>query len=81
MNRSEILSKLEIVFQEFFNCSELKLLPDTVSDDIEEWDSVAHIQLVFEIEEQFSVQFEAEDIHKMNSISILIDKIIELSEK
>ncbi len=80
MDRSEILTKLQDIFRDFFDNPELNLEPDTVGDDIEEWDSVAHIQLIFEIEEQFGVQFEADDIHQLNSISILIDRIMELSE-
>lgn len=78
MDRSEIVDKLQEIFRDFFDNPELILEPDTVSEDIEEWDSVAHIQLVFEIEEQFGIQFEAEDIHKLNSIRTLTDRIITL---
>jgi acyl carrier protein len=80
MDRSEILSKLQNIFREFFNNPELAVTEDTVSENMEEWDSVAHIQLIYEIEEQFDIQFEADDIHRMDSIHALIGKIIEISE-
>jgi len=80
MDRSEILIKLQHIFREFFDNPELAISQDTVSEDIEEWDSVAHIQLIYEIEEQFGIQFEAEDIHRMWSVNALTEKILELKQ-
>lgn len=80
MDRSEILEKLQHIFREFFDDPDLTVGPDTVSGDIEEWDSVAHIQLIYEIEEQFGIQFDADDIHRMSGINALIEKITELKQ-
>lgn len=80
MDRSEILIKLQNIFRDFFNNPELTVGPDTVSEDMEEWDSVAHIQLIYEIEEEFDIQFEADDIHRMSGINALIEKIIEIKQ-
>ncbi len=74
MDQLEILRKLQNISGQFFNNPELTVTVDTLSDDMEEWDSVAHIQLIYEIEEQFDIQFEADDIHRMSGIRALIRK-------
>jgi acyl carrier protein len=77
MNENEIISKLEDIFRDFFEDAGLRLSVETTSEDLPAWDSVAHIQLVYEIEEAFDVQFEADDIMKMNAIRFIADKLLE----
>ena len=40
--------------------------------DIPEWDSLKHMQIIFGVEERFGVTFQEEDISVMNSIQSLI---------
>lgn len=75
MNRNEILSKLESIIREFTDNEELALTMETTNEDIEEWDSVAHIQIIFELEEAFELQFDAEEIVELNSVEKIINAI------
>ncbi|MDR0596837.1 MAG: acyl carrier protein, partial [Clostridiales Family XIII bacterium] len=68
MDREEILSKLQSVFREFFDDDTIAVNMETVRDDIKGWDSVSHIQLVFEIEEAFDAVFPADEIPNMVSV-------------
>jgi acyl carrier protein len=79
MNRAEILAGLQGVFREFFGDGAVALDEGMTGADVEGWDSVSHIQLVFEIEEAFGVQFAADDIPQLSSVSAIIDRIEELS--
>lgn len=76
MSKNEIFEKIKDVFDEFFD-GKVEITRDTTCEDMEEWDSIAHIQLIFEIEEVFGMQFEAEEIGMLNSIG----KIVECVEK
>ncbi|MDR1953158.1 MAG: acyl carrier protein [Clostridiales Family XIII bacterium] len=77
---AQILRTLEELFREYFGDDTLCLFPETTNADIADWDSVAHIQLVFEIESRFAVRFDAADIMKLNHIGFIADKLMELSE-
>jgi acyl carrier protein len=75
MNDDKILEKLEKLFKDFFEDDELRLRIETTSEDLPEWDSVVHIQLVYEIEEAYGVQFDADDIMKMNEVRFIADRL------
>ena len=51
------LERLERIFREVFNNDSLILRDDMTSRDIEGWDSLAHINLMFSIESEFGTQF------------------------
>ena len=53
----EIHERLVDVFRQVFDDETLRLTDETTADDIEGWDSVAHINLMFSIEQAFGVQF------------------------
>ncbi|MDR2089553.1 MAG: acyl carrier protein [Clostridiales Family XIII bacterium] len=81
MNEDKILEKLEGIFRNFFEDDDLRLRIETTSEDLPEWDSVVHIQLVYEIEEAFGVQFDAEDIMKMNEVRFIADRLCALAAR
>lgn len=47
-------------------------------EDEERWDSLKHIEIIFALEAALGVQFTEEDISRINSISALKAKLIEL---
>lgn len=78
MSREQIFSKLTTVFQSVFDDDSIELYDGTSSKDIDEWDSLTHITLISEIEDEFSIHFEMKDITKMQNVGELVDKIQEL---
>lgn len=46
---------------DILNISEDKIVPD----NIEKWDSMGHLNLITSLEEDFSIEFEPEEIIKM----------------
>ena len=47
-------------------------------NDIPEWDSFKHIELIISIEEEFKIQLEYTDTTEMTSIPIIKNKILKL---
>ena len=60
--------RLETVFQTVFNDDELTLSDETTAQDIEGWDSVANINLMFSIEGEFGLQFDGAALAEFKNI-------------
>ncbi|HUW04171.1 MAG TPA: acyl carrier protein [Acidimicrobiales bacterium] len=58
------------VFHDIFDDT-VELRDDTTADDIEDWDSLHHINLMYLIEEEFGVQFVGNQLAEMADIGEL----------
>ena len=63
--------QLEEVFRQVFDDENLKLTDAMTSYDIAGWDSVAHINLMFGIEQAFGVRFKGNELAEMKNIGEL----------
>ena len=50
MNNNEILAKLQVIFCDILDNEDISLSFESSADDIAEWDSLSHVQLVSEIQ-------------------------------
>lgn len=75
MARSEILQKVNDIFIETLDNNQIKLNDETTVFDIEEWDSLAHIQLVVAIEKEFNIRFNSTEIQNWNNVGEMLDSI------
>jgi acyl carrier protein len=67
--RERIKEALKVAF-------DLDEIPDDISQkNCDVWDSMRHLQLVIELETEFDVSFEPEDISEMISIDAIEKKI------
>ena len=77
MEREEIFSKLNEIFEDVLDLDETPELTDaTTANDIEEWDSLSHIQLIVAIEKVFKLKFTSQEILKWNTVGEMVDTII-----
>jgi len=75
MKRSEILARVQEIFREELELDDLVLTDETTADDVEEWDSLSHVQLVAAMEEAFGIEFKSREILSWENIGDLIDSI------
>lgn len=76
MERSDILGKLNEIFEDVLDLDETPVLTEiTSANDIEEWDSLAQIQLVVAIEKAFSVKFTAKEMMSWKNVGEMVDTI------
>lgn len=67
----EIDERLKDIFRMVFENETLDLTAATSANDIEDWDSVAHISLIFAIEEEFGFQFSSKELERMRNVGDL----------
>lgn len=75
MEKSQILDEVQVIFREVLDNEEIVLASETTADDIEEWDSLTHIQLIVAIEKHFKIRFTSREILSWQNVGQLIDSI------
>jgi len=75
MTQQEILNQVQEIFCDVLDIADLSLTQSTTSADIEEWDSLSHIQLVVAIEKHFGVKFTSEEILEWQNVGDMIKSI------
>jgi len=76
MERKEIFEKLTEIFRDVMDNDEIVLEENTTAEDIEEWDSLAHVQLIEKIEAVFGVRFSAKEMTSWDELGELVDSIL-----
>ncbi|MDB5932488.1 MAG: acyl carrier protein [Polaromonas sp.] len=77
MNEAQILQALTQVFRDVFDDDEIVLAHETTAEDIEGWDSQAHVNLIVAAEVRFGVRFrtaELESLHNVGEFARLIQE-------
>ena len=74
---SDILNKLQPIFQDIFEDDELSITAESNADTVEDWDSLAHIILIFAIEQEFEIKFALGELEAMKNVG----SIVELMQK
>ena len=69
---STTFEKVREVSADIFQAPVGEITLATSPQTIESWDSVQHLNLVLALEEKFGIQFEPEEMDKMNSIGQIV---------
>lgn len=75
MERNVVLEKVQEIFRDVMDNDEILLNDSTTSNDIEEWDSLSHIQLVVAIEKKFGLKFNSNQILSWKNVGEMVDLI------
>jgi acyl carrier protein len=76
MNSEEILNNLKIIFQDIFDDDELEVSKETTAEDIEDWDSLTHINLVVTIEKEFHLKFSLGELQALKNVGDMVNLVI-----
>ncbi len=80
MTREVAYERLTKVFRDVFDDESIVLNDETTSDDIEDWDSFEHINLVCAVEEEFSFKIPMGKVVTMKNVGEMVDIILELGK-
>ncbi len=77
MTREQIFDRLNEVFQDVFDDETITVNETTTANDIEDWDSLEHINLVAAVEQEFGFKFTMGQVVTMKNVGEMVDIILE----
>ncbi|MDE6098639.1 MAG: acyl carrier protein [Muribaculaceae bacterium] len=75
MDNNTIIAKLQEIFRDVLDNDDIILDRNTSAADIDEWDSLANVQLIIEIESEFGIRFTSAEIPSWQNIGDITDCI------
>lgn len=75
MERNDIINRVQEVFRDELELDDLVLTDETTADEVEEWDSLSHVQLVVALEKAFNIKFTSREILSWDNVGDLVDCI------
>ena len=76
MERNEILKKITEIARDIFDNDEVELTEATTAADVEEWDSLSHLSLVSDVEDEFGITFTLAEVSGSKNVGEFIDAVI-----
>ena len=73
MTKERMFSKVQEIFRDIFDEDDLVITDSTNSDEIEDWDSLNHINLVSAIEQEFGIKFTLIELISLKNVGEMID--------
>jgi len=77
MSREEAYVLLDEVFADVFDDDGIHVNDQTTADDIEDWDSLEHINLVVAVEKKFKIKFNMGEVNTFKNVGEMMDIILE----
>ena len=72
MQTLEVVYKtLTEIFREVFDNPDINIQPETTADEIEEWDSMSHINLILMVELRFDIEFSQSEVMRFQNVGDL----------
>jgi len=69
------IEKLTKVFQQVFDDDSIVLTPQTTANDIDDWDSLSHVNLILAVENHFNIRFTQKELLQQKNVGDLIKGI------
>ncbi len=73
---TEVLAQINEIAKDVFDDENIVLAENTTANDVEDWDSITHVQLLFSVEKQFGIKFTSSEIAKFKNIGEIIACIL-----
>ena len=77
MTREEVFERLNKVFRDVFDDDDITVTETTTSADIDDWDSLEHINLVAAVEQEFGMKFTMGQLVTMKNVGEMVDIILQ----
>lgn len=76
-----MLDELRPIFAKVLGSAAEAITLQTSANEVEGWDSFAHIAIVVDIEEKYGVSFTTEDLGRMNCVGDFCQLLLKMIEK
>ena len=73
---TDVLEQLQPIFQDILDQPDLVITRESNAQNVEDWDSLAHINLITAIEKHFKVKFALGDLQELKNVGEMVDLIV-----
>lgn len=73
--QERITEQVQVIFRRVFNNPNIVISTETKADDIKDWDSLTHLELISELETHFKFLFSFEEVMSFENVGQMIDCI------
>ncbi len=75
--RDQILARIEPIIRSLFDEFAGAVTPALSARDVEQWDSLGHVQFVVMVEQEFGVRFQITEISELDNVGDLAKLVLE----
>jgi acyl carrier protein len=79
MTQTEILDRLQLIFRDVLDNDSLVVTRQSTAYNTANWDSLAHINLIDSVQDEFHVKFALGELEEMKEVGDLVDLILKKS--
>lgn len=72
---TDLLARMQAVFRDVLDDDGLVIRMDTSADDIEGWDSLAHVQIIVGLEKEFGIRFTARETLLWDNVGDMLSTV------
>ena len=76
MTENEVFCIVQNIFKNIFNNSDMIITYTTNSDELENWDSLNHINLMSAVEKEFNIKFALGELMELKNVEKIINLIV-----
>lgn len=77
MTREDVIKRAQEVFRDIFDDRELVICDSMTANDIGEWESLNHINLLGALQQEFKIQFALVELQQLHNVGAIINLILE----
>ncbi len=81
MTKEQAMERLTDIFRDVFDDEEIVLTPETTAADIEDWDSLEHINLIAAVEKTFKMRFTVKEVSGMKCVGEMAEIVAARAKK
>lgn len=75
MTRADISKKLEHILRTVFDNTSIVIRDNLSAEEIAEWDSLNHINLIVAVEKEFAIRFTTREVYAAKNVGEFIDML------
>jgi acyl carrier protein len=76
MEPADVLTRLTEVFRDVFDDPRLEINARTTAKDIDDWDSITHINLILAVEKAFKVSITTREVANLKEVGDLMQILV-----
>ena len=76
MTENEVFCIVQNIFKNIFNNSDMVITYTTNTDELENWDSLNHINLMSAVEKEFNIKFALGELMELKNVEKIINLIV-----